>query len=227
MLLALVDELCAASPTVIVVDDLHWADEASLTVWHRLTLAVSQLPLLLIGACHRAPRRPGMQELRATVLRRGGTVISVGPLTGAEVDALVTGMVGVAPHGPVVPLVAGAMGQPWYLRELIVALGGERILATGSAKADTSADVLTRIPPSFAAALSDRLSFIPAATMEMLRAATLLGREFAVTDLAVLLRRPPSDLTAGVQDALATGIIARAHSHLPLRHPPLPHALHA
>jgi DNA-binding CsgD family transcriptional regulator len=219
MLLALVDELCAASPTVIVVDDLHWADEASLTVWHRLTLAVSQLPLLLIGTCHQAPRRPGMQELRATVLRRGGTVISVGPLNEAEVDALVTGMVGVAPHGSIVPLVASAMGNPLYLRELIVALGRERILATGSAKTDTSADVLTRIPPSFAAALSDRLSFIPAATMEMLRAATLLGREFAVTDLAVLLRRAPFELTVEVQDALAAGIIAGVNSHLAFRHP--------
>lgn len=219
MLLALVDELCAASPTVIVVDDLHWADEASLTVWHRLTLAVGQLPLLLIGTCHRAPRRPGMRELRATALRRGGTVISVGPLNEAEVDALVTGMVGVAPHGSIVPLVASAMGNPLYLRELIIALGRERILATGSAKTDTSADVLTRIPPSFAAALSDRLSFIPVATMEMLRAATLLGREFAATDLAVLLRRPAFELAAEVQDALAAGIIDAIDSHLAFRHP--------
>ncbi len=219
MLLALVDELCAASPTVIVVDDLHWADEASLTVWHRLMLAAGQLPLLLIGTCHLAPRRPGMRELRAIALRRGGTVIPVGPLTEAEVGALVTGMVGVAPHGPVVRLVASAMGNPLYLRELVVALGRERILAAGSANTDTSAGLLTRTPPSFAAALSDRLSFIPAATMEILRAATLLGREFAATDLAVLLRRPALELTTEVQDALAAGIIAGAGPHLAFRHP--------
>jgi DNA-binding CsgD family transcriptional regulator len=219
MLLALVDELSAASPTVIVIDDLHWADEASLTVWHRLALAVSQLPLLLIGTCYQAPRGPSMQELRATVLRRGGTVVSVGPLDEAEVAALVAGMVGGAPQGSIVPLLASAMGNPLYLRELIVALGRERILAAGSAKTDTSADMLTRIPPSFTAALSDRLSLMPASTMEMLRAATLLGREFAVTDLAVILRRSAFELTVEVQDAMAAGIIAAIDMRLAFRHP--------
>ena len=178
MLLALVDELCADSPTVLVVDDLQWADEASLTVWNRLTLAVSQLPLLLIGTCHALPLRPEVQELRATV-RRGGTVISLGPLNEAEVDELVTRRVGFAPHGPMVALVASAMGNPLYLSELIVALGPERTLAVDSRNPAASPDAVTAIPPSFAAVLLDRLSFMPAATMEMLRTATLLGREFA------------------------------------------------
>ena len=226
MLLGLVDELCAESPTVMVVDDLHWADEASLTVWHRLTLAVSQLPLLLIGACHPVPRRPEVQELRATVRRRCGTVIPVGPLGETEVDELVTRMVGAPPEGPIVPLLASAMGNPLYLRELIVALGSERILATGSAATDISADVLAGIPPSFAAALSDRLSFMPTRTMEMLRAATLLCREFAVTDLAVLLHRPAIELTADLQDVLAAGIIDDVNSHLAFRHPLIRQALY-
>ena len=218
MLLALVDELCSASPTVVVVDDLQWSDVASLTVWHRLTLAVSQLPLLLIGTCHPVPRRPEVRELRATVRRRGGVVISVGPLSGAEVDALVTSLIGDLPDAAMGPLVASAMGNPLYLRELIVALGPER-MSHGSVKSDTATGEFTAIPPSFAAALTDRLSFLPAATMEMLRAATLLGREFAVTDLAVLLRRPAFELTDNVQDALAAGIIATVNSHLAFRHP--------
>jgi predicted ATPase len=48
-LLALVTEQCAAGPVVLVVDDLQWADPASLALWGRLARSARQLPLLLIG----------------------------------------------------------------------------------------------------------------------------------------------------------------------------------
>jgi DNA-binding CsgD family transcriptional regulator len=236
MLLALVDELCAASPTVLVFDDLQWADEASLTAWHRLALAVGQLPLLLIGTCHTAPRRSEVQELRAAVRRHGGTVVRVGPLEPSDVDELVTKLLGAAAEGSLADLVTSAMGNPLYVRELIGSLGRDRVVAacpaapgttaTTTAAPRISADALGGLPPAFAAALSDRLSFMPTETMEMLRAATLFGREFAVTDLAALLRRPAFELTAQVQDALASGIIAEVDSRLVFRHPLIRQALY-
>ena len=42
-LLALITEQCAARPAILVVDDLQWADQASMTLWGRLELA-PQLP---------------------------------------------------------------------------------------------------------------------------------------------------------------------------------------
>jgi len=55
VLVTLVDELCAAAPTVIVVDDLQWADEASLIVWHQMAASIGQSRLLLIGTCQPRP----------------------------------------------------------------------------------------------------------------------------------------------------------------------------
>jgi hypothetical protein len=60
---------------VLVLDDLQWADEASLAVWHELAASISQLRLLLIGTCRPTPRTPEVRQVRASVVRRSGQVI--------------------------------------------------------------------------------------------------------------------------------------------------------
>ena len=63
-LLALIAEQCAAQPTVLVIDDLQWADEASVTLWARLARSVHQMPLLLAGMMRPVPRREDLLALR-------------------------------------------------------------------------------------------------------------------------------------------------------------------
>ena len=75
-----------------------------------------------------------------------------------------------------------------------------------------------RLPASLAAVLNDRLSSVSAETAQLLRAAALLGGRFAVTDLAVVLRRPASDLAAGLQEAVAAGILTGSGPELAFRH---------
>ena len=65
-LLALIDELCATRPTVLVVDDLQWADQASVTLWERLARAARRLPLLLVGMMRPVPQREDLLALRHT-----------------------------------------------------------------------------------------------------------------------------------------------------------------
>ena len=83
-----------------------------------------------------------------------------------------------------------------------------------------------QLPASLAAALSDRLSSVSAQTAQMLRTAALLGGKFAVTDLAVLLRRPVSDLAGALQEAVAAGILAGSGAELAFRHLLIRHALY-
>jgi DNA-binding CsgD family transcriptional regulator len=216
VLAALADELSAAAPTVLVVDDLQWADEASLVVWHQLATSIDQLRLLLIGTCRSPLRRPEVRQVREAVVRRGGAVITLGPLPEADVTALVTAMVGAPPGDRLRRLTAQAAGNPLYVRELVDALVRERAL-----EIRPTADVSVageQLPASLAAVLSDRVSSVSAETAQMLRAAALLGGRFAVTDLAVVLRRPVSDLAAGLQEAVAAGILVGSGADLAFRH---------
>src|SRR6185503_13128643 len=46
---------CAETPTVLVVDDLQWADEATVLLWDRLVAITRHLPLLLVAAARPEP----------------------------------------------------------------------------------------------------------------------------------------------------------------------------
>ena len=66
-LLALVTEQCAVRPVILVIDDLQWADQASIALWGRLARSARQVPLLLIGMMRPVPQRDDL-----LALRRGG-----------------------------------------------------------------------------------------------------------------------------------------------------------
>src|SRR5580693_1801615 len=224
VLVTLADELCAAVPTVIVVDDLQWADDASLMVWYQLAASIDQLRLLLIATCRPAPHRPEVRQLRAAVVRRGGSVITLGPLPEPDVADLVTTMLGAPPGDALRKLTAQAAGNPLYVRELIDALVRERAVQVRP----TAEVVLAQeqLPASLAGVLTDRLSSVSPETDRLLRAAALLGGRFAVTDLAVVLREPVSDLAAGLQEAVAAGIFVGSGAELVFRHPLIRQALY-
>src|SRR6266404_1330426 len=85
-LLALVAEQCAVRPTVLVVDDLQWADQASITLWGRLARSAAQVPLLLIGMTRPVPHREDVLALRRVA---GDTArLQLTGITGAAVADL-------------------------------------------------------------------------------------------------------------------------------------------
>jgi DNA-binding CsgD family transcriptional regulator len=219
VLMALADELCAAAPTVMVIDDMQWADDASLLVWHQLAASIDQLRLLLIATCRSDPRRPEVQQVRTSLSRRGGAVVTLGPLPEADMAALVRAMLGTPPAGTLRQLTGQAAGNPLYLRELVDALARERAAGGVSVAQE-------QLPASLAAVLNDRLSSVSAQTAQILRTAALLGGKFTVTDLAVLLGKPVSELAAGLQEAVAARILVGSGSELAFRHQLIRQALY-
>jgi DNA-binding CsgD family transcriptional regulator len=224
VLLTLADELCAAAPAVLVVDDLQWADEASLAVWHQLAASISQLRLLLIGTCRPTPRTRQVRQVRAGVVRRGGQVITLGPLAETDVTALVAAMVGASPGDGLRQLTAQAAGNPLYVRELVDTLLREQ--AVQITKVAAVSPSWEQLPLSLAAVLEDRLSSVSAETAQVLRTAALLGGRFAVTDLAVVLGKTVSDVAANIQEAVAAGIVADSEPELVFRHDLIRQALY-
>ena len=221
-LLALVAELCATAPAVLVVDDLQWADQASVTLWGRLSRLARHLPLLLVGMMRPVPQREDLLAVRRSA---DLTVrLQLGGLPQESVTELVENLAGGKPDEDLMRLADGAAGNPLYLTELVEALARSSSLTVS----DGGAVELTsdHAPGSLSAAIADRLGFVPPRVREVLRAAALLGVDFAVPDLATVLGRGVADLVPAVNEARAAGILAEAGSGLGFRHPLIRAALY-
>ncbi|WP_240521642.1 BTAD domain-containing putative transcriptional regulator [Amycolatopsis vastitatis] len=225
-LLALVDELCARCPQVLVIDDLQWADEASVLVWHRLCAATRQLPLLLVAATRPAPGRAELAQLRRGVQARDGVVLDLGPLTGEDVGRLIEDQIGAPPGPGLRELAARGAGNPLYVREMVDVLlrAGAVEVSGGEADVDDSAEF--EAPRSLVAAVDRRLDFLTAPTQEVLRWGALLGMEFAVGDIAAVLGTRPSDLLEPLEEAVAANVLIDTGTQLAFRHPLLRQALY-
>lgn len=138
MLVSLVDDLCAAGPTVLIVDDAHWMDEPSTVVWRRLAANTEQLPLLLVAAHRQDPSRPNHTPAGAS--RGHEQLLSLTPLDDTEVSQLLTGLLG-APPGPTLSRWSGAaVGNPLYLHELADVLAREDLVQVVAGHADLRDD---------------------------------------------------------------------------------------
>ncbi len=221
-LLALIAEQCAVLPTILVIDDLQWADQASVTLWGRLARSVRQVPLLLIGMMRPVPQRDDLLALRRAV--GDSTRLQLTGLTEAAVAELVAALVGGKPDGKLLRLADGAAGNPLYVTELLAALArSSSVTVTGSGAAELTNGAA---PSSLSAAIADRLGFVSGPAREVVRAAALLGVDFAVPDLAIVLGRGVADLIPAVDEARAAGVLAESGNGLGFRHPLIRAALY-
>lgn len=218
-LLAMVDRLCAQSPVLLVAEDLQWADEASLLVWHELARAVRQLPLLVVGSCRPVPLRADLAQVRRSALGESGTLLALGPMAPSEVAALASGIAGGQPGPKLASLLGQAGGNPLYVRELVDALARGGYLKADGAVAELSGDpALAGVPASLAAAITERLGGLGAEQFDTLRWAAVLGQEFSVTDLAAVSGRSAGELMDPVSQALAAQVLAATGQRLQFRH---------
>ena len=202
---------------VLVAEDLQWADEASLLVWHRLVRAVAQMPLVMAGSCRPGPGAD-LARLRRGVAERAGMILDLGPLAD-KVGELVGALADGRPGPGLAELARRAGGNPLYARELVDGLVREgRVRVTGGVAELAGATETVRVPGSLAAAIKGRLEGLPEDALRVLRWAALLGLEFSVIDLEVVSGQSGGELMAVVDATASAGVLEEAGTRLRFRH---------
>lgn len=191
---------CAEQPVLLVIDDLHLADRASLEVLDHLAPRIEPLRLLLVAIHRGGPGEsvsPRTLEVCArhvpsvTLLLRGLDVAEVGTMLGPLADAS--------------PDLAQAVtwrtgGNPFYVGELVRAARSQTGTTPGAA-------LLSVVPSGVRDVVRARLLDLPAQAHELLAVAAVLGRSVHASVLAEAAGLTPHDCAAALEPAIARGLL--------------------
>lgn len=167
----LLESLAGKRPLVLALDDLHWADSASIDLVCHLLHAGFEHPALLLLASRTAQSRSRLLTALDDAERHGASRrLELAPLPAADADALI---------GPGIDaelrraLYQESGGNPFYLEQLTAAARrGAPIGQRGGDKGELGA------PATVLAAIEGELRALPAPTRTLLQGAAVLGEPF-------------------------------------------------
>jgi DNA-binding CsgD family transcriptional regulator len=207
---------------LITLDDLQWADAATVLALGLLPAQLFSYPVAWVLALRPSPSSPQLQGLAARLDEAGATRLHLGPLAPPAVRALAADILGEDPDASVIDVIARADGSPLYAIELLRAAA-----ASASAPCD-SVDLTTReVPASLRSIIAAHLRWLSVATQDLLSVASVLGREFTVSELAAVSGRSASQLLEPIGEALRAEVITENKDRLAFRHDLLRESLYA
>jgi DNA-binding CsgD family transcriptional regulator len=202
--------IAADSPVVLILDDLQWADVATLDLLvHVARRAVSARALIAGGyraadtASNAALSRALTELNRLRVL----TTVSLAPLSEMEIGTLAGEFLGEPAPLPVRRVLhAQSEGNPFFAEELMrhwLASGVLQRLKGGW----SMRDVMPAPPPTIVEAVRQRLTAFPAELVDLLRSAAILGRAFTVDLLAEVVGRDEAEVDDALVVAVRAGLL--------------------
>jgi predicted ATPase len=155
----LLDRLTRQQPVLLVVDDIHWADSASLEVLHYAVRGLPDRRLLVLTTC-RSEESSGELDVLLSSLRRSGllTQLDIGTLDASGVAALARGLLAEEPPSTLTGLlVERTRGLPLFVRALVAMLLDSGRLFRSGGRWVLGQESVDDLPPEVVGLLRGRL----------------------------------------------------------------------
>jgi histidine kinase len=205
-------------PLVIFLDDLQWADSASLE-FIKLLVGGSGIKHLLIIGAYRDNEVTATHPLQVTIdtLQEGGTsvtTLALGPLGFEDVNQLLSDMLRCGPQRVTLLstlLLEKTHGNPFFMLQFLRALQDDGLLTFdaefGEWRWEQDEIQARGITDNVADLLTRKMRKLAPAAQSTLQMAALLGSRFELATLATISERAPEELAHGLWDVLAEAFV--------------------
>ena len=180
----LFETLAKAKPTVLVFEDLHWADESSVTLLEHLVPLVAHVPLLIVGVTRPDHDCPGARIREIATAQYGDwhTEVRIEPLTKQYSAKLVQNLIEAETLSPEIQeaILAKAEGNPFFLEEIIRSLmdAGKLVPAPYTGRWRTANLDAVSIPDTVQGVIMARVDRLDEDLRGVLKTASVIGRSF-------------------------------------------------
>ena len=205
-------------PLVIFVDDLQWADSASLKLMELLTSESDTGYLLLLGAYRDnevSPAHPLMLTLDE--IRKSGArlnTIILAPLSEADLNCLVADTLSCTQElaRPLTELICQkTKGNPFFATQFLKGLYEDRFIFFNRDKGYWLCDMVVvrqlALTSDVVEFMASRLHKLPSTTQEILKLAACIGNQFDLENLAIVSERSQMEVATSLWKALQEGLI--------------------
>jgi class 3 adenylate cyclase len=213
---ATVTAIAQEAPVIVVLDDLHWADQPSVALLRHVRQQIADTPVLLLGTYRdtdldrRHPLAALLADLRAQHaiarislkgLTRGDVTAIVEAAAGHDLDERAQQLANV--------LYDETEGNPFFVREVLRHLvdTGALYLQDGRWVSDAPSALELGIPEGVRDVIGRRLARLPQDADAFLGAASVIGRSFTATVAASVARVNTESALDALDAALAAGLI--------------------
>lgn len=182
--------IAQSGPAAVLLDDLQWADHATLELLPNLTAELEAEPILILGAYRsdEIPRGHPIRRMRIE-LRRGKRLreLALQPLDLAGTAELAARVIGSRPSPRLAAMLYDrTQGVPYFVEELAAGLAASGRLRTGSGGEELVGEQDVPIPDTVRDAVLLRLEGLPAPARTSLEIAAVAGFEFDLDTVSQL-----------------------------------------
>jgi predicted ATPase len=195
-------------PVLIVIDDLHDADLASLAMLKFVAGAIRDANILIVGTYRDAEMHRSAERLKLIeeTLREGNQLPLAG-LAEAEVASMVEAIAGQAASEALVAKLHGlTAGNPLFIDGVARVLAAEGKLAG----LDDSARTEIKLPAKVLGAIAGRLGMLSEEVRRVLARAAVIGPGFELALLAQVSELNADSVAGAIDEACGVGIVASA-----------------